>query len=149
MSRENVDVARRAQEAFNAGEFETATAEMAEDIEWRPVGSMTHGEVIVGTDAVRRFWSEWLETFEGFRLIVEDIFEAPVGAVAVTRASGRGVASGMELTGGSFFQVFEIRDKVRRLQMHRNREDALEAAGLTPWGSGAGGSAGSDDGGSR
>jgi ketosteroid isomerase-like protein len=133
VSRENVDVARRALEAFNAGEFETATAEMAEDIEWRPVGSMTHGEVIVGTDAVRRFWSEWLETFEGFRLVVEDIFEAPVGAVAVTRATGRGVASGMKLTGGSFFQVFEIRDgQVRRLQMHRKREDALEAAGLTP-----------------
>jgi ketosteroid isomerase-like protein len=131
VSEQDVEITRRTMEAFNAGDLEHATAEMAADIEWQPIGDMTHGELIVGTEGVRRFWQDWHEAFEDFRLIVEDVFEAPVGAIAVTRVAGRGAASGMELTGGSFFQVFEIREgQIRSLKMFRTRAEALEAAGL-------------------
>ena len=132
MSQENVTIARRAMEAFNAGDLAAATAQMLADVEWRPLGAMTHGEVLVGIDAVQRFWREWTETFDDFRLMIEDVSEAPAGAIAVTRATGRGRTSGVELTGDPFFQVFEIRDgEIRSLRMYRSRAEALEAAGLS------------------
>jgi ketosteroid isomerase-like protein len=131
VSQENVAIARRAMEAFNAGDVEAATAEMAADVEWRPLSEMTHGDVLVGIDAVQRFWRDWTETFDDFRLVIEGVSEAPAGAIAVTRAAGRGATSGLEMTGDPFFQVFEIRDgEVRSLRMLRTREEALEAAGL-------------------
>ncbi len=132
MSEENVERARRGLEAFNGGDVEAATADMHPDVEWRPLGEMAFGDVVVGREAVRRFWREWRETFEGFRLIIDDVKEAPVGALATTRAIGRGLASGMELTAGPFFQVFTIEDgKLRKLAMFTDREQALEAAGLS------------------
>ena len=132
MSQEDVELARRTMDAFNAGDFEAATAHMADDIEWRPIENMTHGEVMVGAEGVRRFWRDWHEAFEGFRLIVEDVFEAPAGAVAKTKVAGRGAASGMELTGGSFYQVFEIRERaIRGVRMVRTRAEALAAAGVS------------------
>ena len=132
MSQENVEVARNAFEGFNARDLEQAMRDMDPNIEWRPLGVMTHGEVVVGLDGVRRFFEEWMDSFDDFRLIVEEIVEAPTGALATTRASGRGARSGLEMTGIQFFQVVEIRDgKIQSLQMFGDREEALEAAGLS------------------
>jgi ketosteroid isomerase-like protein len=131
MSEENVEIVRRAVEAFNRGDFEGVTAEFAPEFEYVASG------VIPGVGGVYRapqgytsfmeaFWGE----FDELGAEVNELIDAGDRVLLSLTVQGRGKQSGVE-TAWDFWQVYAVRDSmVVRGQGYMSRDEALEAAGL-------------------
>ena len=131
MSRENVEVVRRAIAAF-ASEGTSAPLEglVAEDVELRPAFEVVGGTVYVGREGTERFMREWTEAFDDWTFEAEELFEAGDAVAARMRQSARGKGSGAPV-GLEFGAVFRLRDGlIVRIELYMTSADALEAAGL-------------------
>jgi ketosteroid isomerase-like protein len=83
-----------------------------------------------GLDGLERGFREWLASWRDLRFELQEMTPAGDAIVAMYHQIGTGRASGAraELDGG---HVWYLRDgKAVRLEVHSNREAALEAAGL-------------------
>ncbi len=84
-----------------------------------------------GADGVGAFLSEWMEAWEDWELELEALHEAGDKVVALVHQRGASKAAGMPVE-MSFAQVFTVRNgKQSRMEMYSDRDDALEAAGLS------------------
>lgn len=118
MSQQDAETLRRAMEAYNRGDWDAALAEMHPEIEWHAPAIVPDQGVYRGHEGVRRFWSEWEETFAGFRIEIEDVIDQGDHVVSVIRPVGTGTASGIPMEGGTLAQIAEFRDgKVARIRM--------------------------------
>lgn len=86
----------------------TAAADLWDpDIEWHPLASSS---VIRGHDAMHRYYTEWVETMDDLRGVVEEtIYEDGDRVVGLIRNSGRGRASGVPAA-GSYYIACVVRD---------------------------------------
>jgi ketosteroid isomerase-like protein len=132
MSQENVEALRRAFDAFSRGDLDAAVADAAPDVEYVTAG------VIPGQARVTRSAEElkeairWLsDAFADSRLVAEEILDAGEKVLGGFTLSGRGKASGVE-TSMTLWQVWTFKEgKFIHGQGFTNREQALEAAGLS------------------
>ena len=131
MSQHNVDVIRRAVEAFNTEGPEAAGARFfADDVEFHDPPDSPSPRVASGRDAVRAQFNAFNEAWERHESEPQEI--RAVGAdkvllVSIEHFTGR---DGIELQATSA-SVFTLRDgKVVRWQTFWDRARALEAAGL-------------------
>jgi ketosteroid isomerase-like protein len=130
MSRENVDLVRRAVAAVNARDIDDYLADCTEDVELRtPLAPI--GGVYEGPDGIRRFFADIEDMGPDFRLDlerVEAIGEDRVLAFLRVTASGR--TTGIP-TPAATTNLYDIVDgKIRRIRIFLDRQEALEAAGL-------------------
>ena len=141
VSRENIELVRRlygelASEG-SAREFEERLTDEAlgryldPAIEWLPV---THSLLAVesyrGFEGVRRFWGEFLSTWESYRVEVLRLYDAGDRVAVVVRIVGRAHGLEIEETRSS---LLTIRDgRVVHVQSFATPEGAPEAAGLSP-----------------
>lgn len=95
-------------EALNGGDLDGMLARMHPDFEWRPLEASPVARVYRGREEVRRYVEDWLATFEGLRLDLEDTTEVADRVVTVVRGHGRGRASGLALY-NRFCQVWTVR----------------------------------------
>jgi ketosteroid isomerase-like protein len=133
MSRENVEIVRRATEAYNRGDLEVASSFMDTGIEWDmsrvPVPDPA---VYRGFEGLQAFSESWEESWAALDLEPQEFIDAGDQVVAVVRQVGRGRLSGVEVE-QRFAQLWTLRDrKILRMEMYPNREAALEAAGSCP-----------------
>ena len=132
MSRENLEIMRAGYERFAAtGEFVEGLA--TDDFVWSM--SKFHGwpeqQIYEGIDGARAFLSEWKDAWEDWELEVDGFYEAGDKVVVLVRQHGRSKAAGMPVE-MSFAQVWTMRDgKQTRMDMYSDREEALEAAGVS------------------
>jgi ketosteroid isomerase-like protein len=137
MPRDRVKSAREGIEAYNRRDYERALANFHPDISWE-IGSdlVPDARTYRGHAGVREFWNEWSTLFDAFHLEIEEATAlGPDRALVVTRAIGRGAASGAPVESPSFFQVFDFEgDQAVRVRMHASREAAVAvpAAGDQP-----------------
>ena len=132
MSKENVEIVRRAYEAWNEGDYTAFFAGMDDEIEWvLPEGGMNDG-TYRGRGEVRQFLESYVESFENFRVVAEDLFDAGDQVVAFVRQSGRGRASGVEAEATPVHLMTLRGGKVQRLEVFpaREKQAVLEAVGL-------------------
>src|SRR3954447_7062612 len=133
MSQENVEVVRRAFEAFARGDFDYVLDRLDPDVDWHPViGPLLGVEALRGREAVRRFFTrDLLDGFDRFRaepLAVEDLGGDFV--LVMVRYIGRGESSGIEMD-QRLATLYQLRDgKVVTMRDYSTRAEALEAAGL-------------------
>ena len=132
MSKENVEIVRRAYDALRQGEHTAFFAALDPEIELvLPEGGMNAG-TRQGAHEVRRFLEGYFESFENFQIVAEEFFETGDRVVAFLHQSGRGRASGVEIE-TRFAHVLTLRGgKVRRVEAFPDREKqaALKSAGL-------------------
>jgi len=132
MSQENVEVVRRMVQAF-ADEGLDAYVELWDpDIDWRAAeGAIDDVGEMHGPVAVRRYIQDWIDTFDDFGVVVEELRDVGDDRVlAIQRLKGRAKLSGTE-TNLRFAVVCTVRDgKVVRGREYLRVEDALEAVGL-------------------
>jgi ketosteroid isomerase-like protein len=132
MSKENMEIVRRAYEALNKGEYTAFFAAFDPEIELvLPEGGMNAG-THRGPREVRQFLEGYFESFENFQVVAEEFFDTGDQVVAFLRQSGRGRASGIEIE-TRFAHVLTLRGgKVRRVEAFPDREKraALESVGL-------------------
>jgi ketosteroid isomerase-like protein len=133
MSQENVEIVRGQLKAFADGGLDALAEEFwNEDINWRALeGAIDDVGEMHGREAVRRYVQDWLDMFDGFTVVPEELLA--VGddrVVAVQRIAGHAKVSGVE-TELRFAVVYTVRDgQIVRGREYVDREQALEAAGL-------------------
>src|SRR5688572_9390712 len=134
MSEENIEQAlRKGYDAWNRRDFDAAVAIADPGIEWTMVGGTrfpgTEG-TYEGHDGVREFWRVFIEPWEEFRIEIEETRSEGDLVVAFVRFHAR-AREGLELE-APFVHLAEFRHRqVIRFRSFDNREEALEAAGLS------------------
>ena len=101
------------------------------DVEFECVTTQLGGRRYAGLRGLRTAWLEWLEPWETYRVEVEDVLDAGDAAVVLTRDFGRrpGMQDEVRLLGAAIWTVRN--GKILRAEFHADRNDALEAAGLS------------------
>ena len=133
MSQENVEVVRRAYEAWNQGDHETAFGFLDADVEVSVPPDLPEAGTYRGRGEVRRWVADQLlPILEEVRAEPEKFLNAGDQVVVLVRYFGRGKASGIEVRGAVVdAHVWTLREgKVQKLHMYQGTEKALEAVGL-------------------
>ena len=131
MSQENVEVVRRAFDAFNRGDPKGMVADFAQNFEYVTTGTIpgargSYGGPEAWTGFAGWIWSE----FEGPRVEIRELIESGDQVLAAVTLRGRGKQSGVETT-WDLWHLWTVQDgKVVHGQGFVSREEALEAAGL-------------------
>jgi uncharacterized protein len=129
MSEENVEVVRRAYDAFNRGDIDGVLDLCAPDIEWQDAYT-PDTSAVTGRDAVRAYFETVMEPWEEVHREPEEIIDLGGDRVLVLyHLTARGKGSGIEvhLRAGDLVTIREGTG-VRWVAM--DRDQALEAAGL-------------------
>ena len=111
MSRENVEIVRRAYEAFNRHDFDAAMEALDPDVEWHQITQFPDRAIYRGREDMRdRFWNQQLvEQFEDFRIDVEELVDAGDHVVMIGHIVAHGSASGVPIR-LRVVNVLELRD---------------------------------------
>jgi ketosteroid isomerase-like protein len=133
MSEENVEVVRKAIEAFNRRDVEGVVADVSPDVEWED-SMFWSGTVRTyrGKEGLREWMNQVLEPWESLHVELEEITEAPNDRVFYgLYLTGRGKGSGIDPPGErAWTVVWFANGKVTRRKAFLERDEALEAAGL-------------------
>ena len=131
MSEENVEVVRRIYDDY-VDRPEAVREFYAPDFEMDFADTSLDFGVVRGFDAAYEALPTYFESFEAFRIDVEELIYADerlVIAAALDQGRMRGTDANVR---NHRFHVWTFRDgKVVRLSTHLNRQQALEAAGLS------------------
>jgi ketosteroid isomerase-like protein len=132
MSRENVDLVRRGYDHFLAtGELleETTDADFVWDMS--TFRDWPDQKAYEGIDGARRFLREWGETWDDWKIEVEEYLDAGGDeVVTILRQSGSAKSSGLRVD-MDLAQVWTVRaGKQVRMRMYASPEEALEVAGI-------------------
>ena len=104
---------------------------MHPDVEWHDTPDLPGGQVYHGREGVLSQWSDMREALDGFTVEVERFFDAGDQVVVFVRSKGTGRASGIPVS-REIAQVVTVRDgRVAKIVGYVDREEALEAAGLS------------------
>ena len=133
MSQENVELARRALEAFSRAGLDALLEYVHPDAEYDVSAVIgPYAGKYYGRAAIRNLLADYFDVWEDVRLEPEDLIEVGGDRVAVLlRAHFRGKGSGAEVA-AQMTQVWTVRDgKVVQVTAYDNRAEALEAVGLS------------------
>jgi ketosteroid isomerase-like protein len=131
MSQENVEIVRRASEAFNRDGPEAVLAWLAPDVEWHDLPDQPDAGVYHGHAGFLAAMEQFLLPFEDLRVEIVEIVDLGDQAVVCLRNIGRGGGSG-----AGFEQrvvgLWTLRNGfVVRVVWFRTREEALKTVGLS------------------
>jgi ketosteroid isomerase-like protein len=131
MSQENVEVVRRAFEAFNEGGAEAALASFAPDVvlyafpEWP--GPSEYG----GHDGMRALLAEWTENFDDFELEVCEVREVGDRVLVLAETVGRIKGSRVPIRQPFGALYWDFRNgQIGETRNFLTWREALKAAGL-------------------
>jgi ketosteroid isomerase-like protein len=130
MSQENVEIVRRAIEAFNRVDFDLALQHVAPDatVDFSHSRGPDAG-VYVGHDAIRRLWTDMTEPFERHTMFPDEFIPhgEHVVVTITSRMTGRG---GIELEAKSATVATLRGGRLVRWTMYQDKPEALKAVGL-------------------
>jgi ketosteroid isomerase-like protein len=126
MSHGNVEIVRRAFQAFNARDVEQLVNLSTADCEWLPFRAQLEGIVYRGHEGIRRFVSDIDNEWERYQIDPVEFRDRGerVAVVGQIRAFGRG--SGFDIGSTAGF-VFELRrGRISRITSHSDPDAAVE-----------------------
>ncbi len=128
MSEENLELIRAGFAAHNNGDLDALTQVYDPDVVFETLLLGTHH----GNEAIRLIYEENQKTLSGYAVDPIELIDAGDQVVAVAQVNGVGPASQIAMEDRDRFAfLFTIKNgRVVREQAFRNREEALEAAGL-------------------
>jgi ketosteroid isomerase-like protein len=133
MSEENVEIVRKAiaYEYDGVGGRVEAEAIFDPQVVMNPIHEGLDEEPAYGPDAMRDDWKRWASAFEELNVTFEEIIDAGDQVLVVAHHHGRGRKSGV-IVDARYYEVYTLRDgKVSRVDEYSERDEALEAAGLS------------------
>jgi ketosteroid isomerase-like protein len=135
MSQENVEVVRRMWIAFRDRDWATAFEPVHPNIEMDTTRAPIRGldRVYKGREEVARFWLEWLEAWGAHHIEDAEFIDAGDQVVVwTTRHTVTGRGSGIDVEIPPYAWVAALsQGKVVRGTMYMDKDEALEAAGLS------------------
>ena len=93
MSKENLEIVRRAYDAFNARDVDELLRLSAEDCQWVPLRAQLEGIVYRGHQGVRQFVDDMDEDWEGFRIDPLEFHDRGERVAVIGRVSALGQSS--------------------------------------------------------
>ena len=108
------------------------TFEVILDPGYAGLSDTTSGRNLRGVDAFREMWRDWMSAWESFRLDVEELrplVDSRVLALVDMHARPKAGRTEMSLRGAAIWTLID--GQVSRIQIFLDREEALEAAGLS------------------
>jgi ketosteroid isomerase-like protein len=132
MSQENVEIVRRAMEAWNREDMAALAAMSDAEVEFVSIFAGMEGRTYRGYDGLREYFADMRDAWTEFHRDIEEVIEAGDDQVVVffhLRGTARtsGVSVDEDVT-----TVFELsKGRLYRMVVFRDREEALEAAGLS------------------
>jgi ketosteroid isomerase-like protein len=132
VSQENVDVIRRANALFNAGDWDALSLLYHPDIELRDLQHPPDvPEVLRGRDAIDMLMANWTEVFDEFRAEVYDYIDADPWVICDARYHGRAKGSDVPID-LHVADAYEVKDGkiARAFNSYRDVATALKAVGL-------------------
>lgn len=130
MSRQNVDIAKRAIVAFNARDVKGFVALTSSDFEWSPSMSAIENELFVGGEGIRKYFDALGDAWEQFRVIPHGFLEQPDAVLVLGALEGRGKGSGATVY-ASLGMAFDLREAmIWRIRGYLDHDEALKAVGL-------------------
>jgi uncharacterized protein len=128
MSPEDLEVVRRAYDAFAGGDVERLRTFLAPDIEWRTTPEVPFLGTYEGLDEFLQGMDDWTSSFDEVTTEVQEMIDTGENVIVHHRMRGRGRDSGVEVD-LAIFQVVAVRDgQLVRMHDYATRDDALAAA---------------------
>jgi hypothetical protein len=132
MSQENIDLHRRAVEAYNTHDVEALIAFCDPSVEAHSVFAAVGGAVYHGHDGLRRFFGEARDTWgDEIRIEPEAYFDLGESTLAFLLLHGHGRQSGAEVTMPTTQEVRWRDGLCVYFKSYADREDALRDLGLS------------------
>jgi len=130
MSEKNVEIVRRATEAYSRGDLDEALASSSADavLDWSNSRGL-EAAVVRGRNEIRAYMEQFLEAFEEVRIELEDVFEADEGVVIVENLAYFRGRDGIEVTARSAWVITLQNGCQTSLTLYQSKADALKAAG--------------------
>jgi len=127
MSQENVEIVRRAWEAFARNDNVALFPVYHPEVEIH--GGFTN-QVYRGLNGAQEWADEWLAAFDQYRSEVEEWIDAGDDVIVVVRSWGRGKRSAVEVEARAS-HVWTLREgRLWRLRTYETKDEALKAVGL-------------------
>ena len=131
MSQENVEIVRRAMEAFNRRDGERFDALLTGDAAIVPVRFSLEGTIYRGAKAGTQYCSAVEKRWEDLSWDVEELRDGDDWVLALGHIRGQGRESGAAIDSRAGW-VAHLRDGlIERFQTYPDHAEALEAAGLS------------------
>ena len=131
MSQENVEIVRGICDAYARGDYEASLAALDEEIEFVAPPDVTgSGRVFRGHQEVNEGVASFMGTWTDYHFEVRNMIDCGDEVLVEGWQRGRGRGSGVEVS-ESIYTVWTVRGgSVIRQRMFRDRDQAIEAAGL-------------------
>jgi ketosteroid isomerase-like protein len=130
MSRENVELVRRAYEAWNEGGSESAKEFWAEDLAFHDPPNLPDARVVRRRDAAAAYLTDQVNVVGDMKVTLVDVRTRGEAVVLRMELTIQGAESGVDVP-GEIAQVVEVADgRLQRIRLFMTWEEALEAAGL-------------------
>jgi ketosteroid isomerase-like protein len=130
MSEENVEIVRRALDAFSSGDADSFAALTTPDFEWKTGLGAVEGEVFQGHDGVHTYFARLGSAWEEFLFLAEEYRDREDTVLVLGRLEGRGRGGGVPVV-SPVGAVWELRDSfIWRLRAYLDHAEAAQVAGL-------------------
>jgi hypothetical protein len=128
MSQDNVELHRRAVDAFNRRDLDDWLLLADPEVELSPLNLELEGGSYHGHEGIRRFWGDYLRVFPDFTVEVDEMRDLGDVTIALVRLRGHGTGSDVPVE-QPIWQVARWQDR-RCLWWHsfRSEADALDYA---------------------
>jgi len=131
MSQGNVEIVRRATDAYNRGDLDGILENWAPDavLDWSNSRGLEAG-VYRGHDEIRAFTERFLSAFEEVRLEIEDPVEVEEDLLILENVTYLRGRDGIEVQARSAWLTRFRNGKQTSLTLYQTKREALEAVGL-------------------
>jgi ketosteroid isomerase-like protein len=131
MSEENVEIVRKAIDAFDRGDLDAWLGFLSPEVVWESLPLPGFRDVYRGRAGAREWRELLLEVFKEAHLEIEEITALSDDRVLiVSRVTGRGRGSGVPVERPSCEVSWLADGLITRRQVFWTRDEALEAAGM-------------------
>jgi ketosteroid isomerase-like protein len=131
MSQENVEIVRKAVEAFEQSGLDEALRFYDPEVTWEEARDEPEAESFQGHDGVRALAKKWLVAFDDLHIEPEEFIDAGEVVIMPSRFRGRQRSSGLGITDIATW-VFSVRGgRIYQVREYRHKTEALEAVGLS------------------
>ena len=131
MSSENVEMIRRATDAFNRRDIDGWLAHFDPDIVWYAFPEEPEPGPFQGSEAIRAMADRWMNLLSEFRIEVKEYIDAGDYVIVPARMIGRIPDSDSEVTVDEVYVNKCRNNRVVEVRECRTKEEALEAVELS------------------